>query len=66
MYGIIYLLFEAYPIVFGQGHGFNEGFVGLTFIPILVGSAIGVVIYLFVFNPRYVVAMSTYAPSTLR
>ncbi|KAI0749843.1 MFS general substrate transporter [Daedaleopsis nitida] len=63
VYGIIYLLFEAYPIVFGQGHGFNEGFVGLTFIPIFIGGVIGVVIYLFVFNPRYVAAIATYAPA---
>jgi hypothetical protein len=23
-YGLLYLLFEAYPIVFVEGHGFNQ------------------------------------------
>ncbi|RDX41756.1 MFS general substrate transporter [Lentinus brumalis] len=63
VYGIIYLLFESYPIVFGQLHGFNEGLVGLTFIPIFVGGVIGVVIYLFAFNPRYAAAIEKYAPA---
>ena len=63
MYGVIYLLFEAYPIVFGEGHGFNEGFIGLTFLPIPIGGAIGVLIYLLYFNPRYEAAMVKYAPA---
>ncbi|EJF55857.1 MFS general substrate transporter [Dichomitus squalens LYAD-421 SS1] len=63
VYGVIYLLFEAYPIVFGRGHGFNSGFVGLTFLPIPIGGAIGVLVYLLYFNPRYEAAMAKYAPA---
>lgn len=53
VYGIIYLLFEAYPIVFTVGHGFNAGISGLMFIPLFLGGATGVAIYVFVFNPIY-------------
>lgn len=60
---MIYLLFEAFPIVFGEGHHFNEGFVGLTFLSILTGGVIGVAIYLLFFNPRYEAAMARYAPA---
>ena len=38
----MYLLFESYPIVFEQGHGFNTGATGLTFLPIAVGGFIAV------------------------
>lgn len=62
MYGCIYLLFEAYPIVFTQGHHFNQGISGLTFLPIFVGGLLGCFIYLVFFNPRYEKAMADFAP----
>jgi hypothetical protein len=39
--GMQYLLFEAYPIVFQEGHGFNAGIAGLMFLPLLVGAVLG-------------------------
>ena len=63
IYGVMYLLFEAYPIVFTRGHGFNAGISGLMFMPIFVGGVIGVAIYLAVFNPAYARAMKRYAPA---
>ena len=62
VYGVIYLLFEAIPIVFADGHHFNEGFVGLTFLPIFIGGALGAVLYLVVFDPRYEAAIVEYYP----
>ncbi|OSD00382.1 MFS general substrate transporter [Trametes coccinea BRFM310] len=62
IYGCLYLLFEAYPIVFTQGHHFNMGFTGLTFLPIFVGGVIGVLSYLVFFNPRYERAIAAFAP----
>lgn len=62
MYGCIYLLFEAYPIVFTQGHNLNAGLTGLTFLPIFLGGVAGVISYLLYFNPRYVRAQAKYAP----
>ena len=35
--GIIYLFFDAFPLVFGVNHHFNEWQVGLSFLGIMVG-----------------------------
>lgn len=54
VYGIIYLLFEAVPIIFIENHGLNLFEVGLIFIALPVGGAIAVLTYIFYFNRRYV------------
>jgi hypothetical protein len=43
VYGCLYLLFEAYPIVFTLGHHFNAGISGLMFLPLPVGGMLAVV-----------------------
>ncbi|KAK4056904.1 hypothetical protein OIO90_002154 [Microbotryomycetes sp. JL221] len=53
VYGIVYLLFEAVPIIFIQQHGFNSGESGLVFLALLGGGVIAVMIYIFYFNPQY-------------
>jgi len=63
VYGVIYLLFEAYPIVFAQGHHFNAGITGIMFIPIFVGGFIAVTIYVLFWNPRYERLVDQYAPA---
>ncbi|KAI9512855.1 MFS general substrate transporter [Russula earlei] len=63
MYGCIYLLFEAYPIVFTQGHHLNAGISGLMFLPVSLGGVVGVLIYLLFFNPRYERYIEEYAPA---
>jgi DHA1 family multidrug resistance protein-like MFS transporter len=45
IYGIFYAFFEAYPIVFGEIHGFNSGETGLAFLGILIGTFITVAGY---------------------
>jgi hypothetical protein len=40
--GILYLTFQAFPIIFINGHGFSEQFTGLTFLGIMVGMIFGV------------------------
>ena len=42
--GILYLTFQAFPIIFGEGHHFQPQFVGLTFIGLGVGMVIGLAI----------------------
>lgn len=42
LYGCLYLLFEAYPIVFAEGHGLDAGVLGLMFLPISFGGIVGV------------------------
>jgi hypothetical protein len=39
--GIMYLTFQAFPIVFGTNHGFNEQSTGLSFLGIGIGLFIG-------------------------
>ncbi|KAF9260712.1 MFS general substrate transporter [Marasmius fiardii PR-910] len=63
VYGCLYLLFAAYPIVFTQGHHLNAGISGLMFIPILVGGVIAVTIYTFTFGPRYEREVDRCAPN---
>ncbi|CDZ96474.1 mfs general substrate transporter [Phaffia rhodozyma] len=54
VYGILYLLFEAYPIVFTQGHHMSEGISGLMFLPLFIGGICAVITYIFYFNKRYI------------
>ncbi|TBU37202.1 MFS general substrate transporter [Dichomitus squalens] len=63
IYGCIYLLFEAYPVVFTGLHGFDEGFTGLTFLPVFIGGCFGVILYLVYFNPRYERKVKQFAPN---
>lgn len=41
IYGVLYLLFEAYPVSFQEERGWNAGVGSLPFLPFLVGIAIG-------------------------
>jgi hypothetical protein len=63
VYGCIYLLFEAYPIVFTEGHGFNAGISGLMFLPLFLGGVFGVIGYLLIWNPRYAKKAEECAPN---
>ncbi|KAF2174127.1 hypothetical protein M409DRAFT_35229 [Zasmidium cellare ATCC 36951] len=45
IYGTYYSFFEAFPIVYAGSYGFNLGEVGLSFIPIAVGTFIGAGIF---------------------
>lgn len=44
VYGYLYLIFTAMPILFEQEYGFSTGSVGLSYIGIGVGSVIGLFI----------------------
>ncbi|PGG99363.1 hypothetical protein AJ79_08557 [Helicocarpus griseus UAMH5409] len=52
VYGTLYMLFAAFPIVYQQYRGWNEGVGGLSFLGVLVGMLIAMVINL-VFNTKY-------------
>ncbi|KAJ3554516.1 hypothetical protein NM688_g3071 [Phlebia brevispora] len=45
--GILYLVFQVFPIIFGQLHGFNAEDTGLTFLGVGVGLAIAMVSQIF-------------------
>ncbi|CAL1695318.1 unnamed protein product [Somion occarium] len=63
VYGCLYLMFEAYPIVFTVGHHLNAGLTGLTFLPIFVGGCIGCFGYILYWNPIYIRLSKQYAPA---
>lgn len=43
LYGLLYMFFVAYPIIFQEGKGYSSGTTGLMFIPIAVGVALSAV-----------------------
>ncbi|KAJ8520098.1 hypothetical protein ONZ45_g3022 [Pleurotus djamor] len=62
VYGCLYLLFEAYPVVYTHGHGFNAGISGLMFLSIPLGGFIAVTLYTLIFAPRYQRKVKELAP----
>lgn len=58
----MYLLFEAYPIVFSEGHHLSPGMSGLTFLPIFVGGIAACFSYMWYWNPLYEKLTKQYAP----
>lgn len=44
-YGIMYLLFTTFPLVYESQYGFSAGTSGLSYIPIGVGTMLGVVLF---------------------
>lgn len=53
VYGIVYLLFEAVPLVFQDNHGWNSLQGGLAFLGLPLGGTIATVIYALYFNKIY-------------
>ncbi|WVR09419.1 hypothetical protein IAU60_006486 [Kwoniella sp. DSM 27419] len=53
VYGVVYLLFEAYPFVFAINHGFNNLQVGLCFLGFFTGGFLCVVFFMTVIEPRF-------------
>ncbi|WAO89010.1 MFS domain-containing protein [Fusarium falciforme] len=47
IYGILYLWFESFPLVFGDTYGFNIGLQGLVFLGIFVGGVLTLPCYLY-------------------
>ncbi|KAI1763132.1 MFS general substrate transporter [Hypoxylon sp. FL1150] len=52
-YGILYLLFEAYPISFQEERGWNNGVGALPFLAITVGVVSGASLVIYVSKTRY-------------
>lgn len=53
VYGTLYMMFAAFPIVFQQGRGWNQGVGGLAFLGIMVGM-LAAVLYSLWDNKRYI------------
>ncbi|KUJ08030.1 MFS general substrate transporter [Mollisia scopiformis] len=46
LYGVLYIWFESFPLVFGNIYGFNTGEQGLAFLGIFVGGVLTLPCYL--------------------
>ncbi|PGG95227.1 hypothetical protein GX51_08302 [Blastomyces parvus] len=46
VYGTLYMLFAAFPIVYQQHRGWNEGVGGLSFLGVLIGMLIAMCIHI--------------------
>lgn len=46
VYGIFYMCFQAYPIIFEGIYGFNAGEEGLAFLPIGIGATLAGIVYI--------------------
>lgn len=44
VYGLLYAYFFAYPYVFGELYGWDDAKTGLTFIPVLIGVALALIV----------------------
>lgn len=53
VYGTLYMLFAAYPIVYQQGRGWSQGIGGLAFIGVLIGMLLCIAYCIWIDNPRY-------------
>ncbi|EDU40340.1 ProP Permease of the major facilitator superfamily [Pyrenophora tritici-repentis] len=53
IYGILYMLFGAFPIVYRQGRGWNEGVGGLPFVSVAIGVILAIAYVIFVDNKQY-------------
>ncbi|KAK9450603.1 major facilitator superfamily domain-containing protein [Limtongia smithiae] len=43
IYSLLYAFFFAYPVIFTELHDYNDGIIGLMFIPILIGAMFALV-----------------------
>ncbi|KAF1829313.1 benomyl/methotrexate resistance protein [Decorospora gaudefroyi] len=53
IYGILYMLFGAFPIVYRTGRGWNEGISGLPFVAVAVGVLLAITYVIVVDNKMY-------------
>lgn len=68
IYGTLYMMFAAFPIVYQESRGWNQGVSGLAFLGIMVGMMIAV-IYSLWDNKRYITtseAHNGFAPPEAR
>jgi MFS family permease len=54
VYGTLYMLFAAFPIVFSDHRGWSLGITGLSFVGIAVGMVFTVLYYIFIEQRRYI------------
>lgn len=63
VYGVLYLFFEAFPVVFMEVHHLNGLQCALTFLGFFIGCIMGIAFYIFVEDRRYQRVIKTHAGS---
>jgi hypothetical protein len=53
IYGILYMLFGAFPIVYRIGRGWNEGISGLPFVAVAIGIFLAITYVILYDNKQY-------------
>lgn len=53
VYGTLYLLFSAFPVVYSEQRGWSAGLTGLSFLGLMVGFLLALLFTVFIENPRY-------------
>jgi multidrug resistance protein len=53
VYGTLYLMFAAFPIVYTESRHWSQGIGGLAFIGVLIGMITAVAYSIWIENPRY-------------
>lgn len=53
IYGILYMLFGAFPIVYRMGRGWNEGISGLPFVAVAIGIFLAITYVILYDNKQY-------------
>jgi hypothetical protein len=53
IYGILYMLFGAFPIVYRLGRGWNEGISGLPFVAVAIGIFLAITYVILYDNKQY-------------
>lgn len=53
VYGTLYLVFSAFPIVFATERGWSQGVSGLSFISNMLGQIFALLFAPFFIDPRY-------------
>ncbi|KAF1840823.1 MFS general substrate transporter [Cucurbitaria berberidis CBS 394.84] len=53
IYGILYMLFGAFPIVYRIGRGWNEGISGLPFVAVAIGVLLAIAYVILFDNKQY-------------
>lgn len=64
LYGTLYMLFGAFPIIYQRDRGWSEGVGGLAFLGITSGILIGL-LYMILDNRRYLRLMKVHRPGGL-
>ncbi|TBU61135.1 MFS general substrate transporter [Dichomitus squalens] len=61
--GCLYMLLEAYPVVFQEGYHFSSSTLALTYLPVTAGNFFALALHLWVIQPEYEREVKAYAPN---